>query len=98
MLDEMKPFGHGFEEPKFRLDVMVTRMVFFNDKQTGLPRHTALFFRVAGRGDQKVMFFNEVLPKDLEDSAVSLIVTATKNKFRGTVTPVLFGCDWQGRV
>lgn len=94
MLDGLKPFGHGFEEPKFRINVEISRLQYFHDKVSGKPRHTALFFVIPGKGEQKVLFFQEVLPDSLPRKQVALVVTIAKNHFRGTVSTELYGCDW----
>lgn len=94
-LDELKPFGHGFEEPKFRVDLPILRTQFFYDKQTGEARHTAVHVRGKHGPLQKILFFNEV-HKELEHAkAASFIVTASRNHFNGSVSLSLMGHDFE---
>lgn len=41
-IDGMKPFGHGFEEPKFKVSLPVKRVQYFLDKISGKPKHTCV--------------------------------------------------------
>ena len=93
-LSNMKPFGHGFEEPKFNIEAKVKNVVYYNDKLTGLPKHTAVTISHP-YGSQKIMFFNEV-HNELESTDVArFIVSATKNTFRGNTSLSLMGVDWE---
>lgn len=93
-LDQMKPFGHGFEEPKFRIDAEILHATFFNDKSTGEPRHTAVTVKGAAGKPQKVMFFNEVHRDLVGARRASFIVSASRNTFRGETSLALFGHDF----
>lgn len=93
-LSKLKPFGHGFEEPKFSIHAPVKSVVYYNDKVTGEPKHTAVTISHPN-GSQKIMFFNEV-HKELEDAAEArFIVSASKNFFRGNTSLSLMGVDWE---
>ena len=93
-LDQMKPFGHGFEEPKFRVDAEIARLDFFRDKETGEPKHTAVLVRCAGGPPQKIMFFNEVHDELKNVKHASFVVSATRNSFRGETSLSLMGHDF----
>ncbi len=94
-LDELKPFGHGFEEPRFRLDATILDVRFFNDKVTGEPRHTAVTIQGARGAPQKLMFFNEAHRELQGASAASFVVSASRNTFRGVTTLSLTGHDFE---
>lgn len=93
-LDEMKPFGHGFEEPLFAIEAPVTDIRFYNDKTTGEKRHTAVFLRGATSRPLKVMFFNEVLGDLKAGARARFLVRAQANTFRGETSLSLMGDDW----
>jgi len=90
-LSEMRPFGHGFEEPRFMLTCEITRTQFYKDRETGEPKHTAVELKQKGL---KIMFFNEVHP-ELEGAArAKFLVTASKNLWQGQVSLSLIGSDF----
>ena len=94
-LDSLKPFGHGFEEPKFMVDAEIQSVRFFNDKETGEPRHTCVMIRGASGATEKVMFFNEA-HKELQGARrASFVVSASRNTFRGQTSLMLFGHDFE---
>lgn len=94
-LDDLKPFGHGFGEPVFKLGGEIENVTFYNDKKTGEPKHTAIFIKDKNYFiSQKIMFFNEVV-KDFERGNVAdFLVSVSKNIFRGDVTLSLSGIDF----
>jgi len=94
VFDSMKPFGHGFEEPRFLLDYQVESVRFLNDKKTGQPRHTAVSV-LSPHGPQKVMFFNEVLQHLRAGKSARFVVTASRNVWRGQANLSLMGHDWE---
>ncbi|SMF55532.1 single-stranded-DNA-specific exonuclease RecJ [Pseudobacteriovorax antillogorgiicola] len=93
-LSNMKPFGHGFEEPKFTLQADIRNVVFYRDKITGEPKHTAVTIHHPF-GSQKIMFFNEVHEELEFTKTARFIVSASKNTFRGTTSLSLMGVDWE---
>lgn len=99
LLQELKPFGHGFEEPVFQLSGKVSRVQFYQDKVTGEPKHTAVFLDVstAGRQQQplKIMFFNEVIEELEWQEQAAFLVTFGKNTYRGHTDLALYGKDWR---
>lgn len=95
LLDEMKPFGHGFEEPRFLIDAEVESVVFYKDKQTGEPRHTALTIYGPRKKKLKVMFFNEVHEAFETAERVKLLATASKNTWRNMTSLSLMGLDYE---
>lgn len=94
-LDGMKPFGYGFEEPKFCVDVAISRLEFLRDKNTGEPKHTLVTVKGARGKPQKLMFFNEAL-KDLQGAKrARFVVSAAKDQFRGNTSLMLMGHDFE---
>jgi single-stranded-DNA-specific exonuclease len=94
-LDALKPFGHGFEEPKFHLDAEIAATRFFRDKETGEPRHTCVTIRGAAGQPQKVMFFNEVHRELAGARRARFVVTASRNVYRGERSLLLHGLDFE---
>lgn len=91
-LAKLKPFGHGFEEPRFVIDAEVLGVDYYNDKKTGEPRHTAVRINGAGRAS-KVMYFNEVINDVTKGAEVRLLVTVQRDYWQGQETLSLMGQD-----
>jgi single-stranded-DNA-specific exonuclease len=97
VLDDLKPFGHGFEEPRFLLDAEIASVRFYNDKTTGEPRHTAVQIRArggAGAAPQKLMFFHEVHADLANAKRARFVVSAGRESFRGVTSLALYGHDY----
>jgi len=94
-LDGLKPFGHGFEEPRFAIKAEITGTRFYNCKETGEPRHTCVMIRAGATArPQKVMFFNEV-HEDLKDvTEATFVVSAGRSTFGGETSLTLYGHDF----
>ncbi len=95
LLDEMKPFGHGFEEPRFCIEASVLRVDHYKDKSTGAPRHTAVTTKSPRGGIQKILFFNEVWEDLQAGDAARFIVSLSRNTFQGRTTVSLSGIDYE---
>ena len=99
LLQDLKPFGHGFEEPVFQLIGKVNKVQFYYDKVTGDPKHTAVFldFGLANRTKSplKIMFFNEVIEALEWEEHAAFLVTCGKNTYRGQTDLALYGKDWR---
>lgn len=95
VLDRLKPFGHGFEEPKFCIRAKILGTRFYNDKKTGKPKHTAVSISGKGGFAQKLMFFNEVHEDLREAKEAAFVVSASRNTFRGETTLSLMGYDYE---
>ena len=93
-LKSMKPFGHGFEEPTIELEANIVGVRFYNDKQTGEPRHTAVTVQLGDYRREKIMFFNEVYDDLQQLEQARFLVTVSENTFRGQKQLSLFGKDW----
>ena len=93
-LDELKPFGHGFEEPKFKISAEILSTRFYNCKQTGQPRHTALSIAGPKGVSVKVMFFGQAYTDLEQPGPVDLIVSANRNTYRGITSLSLMGHDF----
>lgn len=94
-LDALKPFGHGFEEPKFRITAEISRLDFYKDKHSGEDRHTCVMIKGARGLPQKIMFFNDV-HKELEGrKTADFVVSVSRNTFRGQTSLMLMGHDFQ---
>lgn len=97
LLDSLKPFGHGFQEPKFRVTSTIQEIRFFNDKITGKPKHTSITISQRGR-PTKLMFFGSVIDQlDVGDIA-SFVVSASRNTFRGQTSLQLSGYDYEVKL
>ncbi len=97
LLDNLKPFGFGFEEPIFRIRSIVENVQHYADKSTGEPRHSAITIRSASGRGQKIMFFNEVITDLSAGSESEFLAHASRNTFRGTTSLSLSGVDWNSR-
>ena len=94
-LDSMKPFGHGFEEPVFKIEGDVINVIYFKDKVTGEPKHTKLTIASTAGLKQTIMFFNEVYDSLESCDRIETLVTAGKNRWQGRTTLSLIGVDWR---
>ena len=92
-LDELRPFGHCFEEPRFKLSLDVRRIQYFFDKVTGDPKHTCVIAGV-GSKEQKILFFNEVITEIVPNRMHDFIVNLSRNSFRGVMNLSIMGVDW----
>jgi single-stranded-DNA-specific exonuclease len=93
-LDAMKPFGHGFEEPKFLVTFPVRRVQYFLDKVSGAPKHTCVI-AVSGNKEQKILFFNEVIEGLVPNDRHAFVVSLSRNSFRGQASLSIMGHDWR---
>ena len=94
-LDGLRPFGHCFEEPLFRITNHVKSIRYLKDKQTGEPKHTAVHIPDPMGGSLRIMFFNEVLTNLEAEKEVSFLVSVKKNTWKGRTSLSLFGKDCQ---
>ncbi len=90
----LRPFGHGFEEPCFRMRATVDRVQHMKDKATGLNKHTALHLKGPDEKPVKVLFFGDVLDTKLIDSDVEVLFRVQKKKFRGVPEVSYLGVDY----
>jgi len=90
----LRPFGHGFEEPCFRMRATVDRVQHMKDKATGKNKHTALHLQGHDRKPLRVLFFGEVLDTRLADNAVDVLFRVQKKKFRGVTEVSYLGVDY----
>lgn len=95
-LNDLKPFGHGFNEPLFRLDTKIEGVRFFKDKKTGEPKHTSVSIRLSSGKIHKVIFFNEVLYAVERYKEASFLINISKNNYAGRTSVNLIGRDWNG--
>ena len=85
-LDSMRPFGHGFEEPKFGLEADIESVRYYPDKITKKPKHTAISIVTSEGAIEKIMFFNDV-HEDLKEAArAKFIVSTSRNQWQGIRT------------
>ncbi len=93
ILSTLRPFGHGFEEPRFLVVGRLLEVNFYKDKATGEPKHTALCLLGTDQASRKIMFFNRVV-KDLKlGKELRALVTADRNLWNGQVSLQLLGVD-----
>jgi single-stranded DNA-specific DHH superfamily exonuclease len=93
-LEDMKPYGHCFEEPRFRLSGMVTRVDHMFDKTTGNKKHSSVTIDSAGT-KHRILLFNEVIDSACAGRPHSFIVSLSKNIFRGQTSLSITAHDWR---
>lgn len=89
VMEDMKPFGHGFEEPKFLIEGEIIDCKYYKN------RHTAVSLQTGSHGVQKILFFNEVHESLSKSKQAKFIVTASKNLFQGRTSLSLMGVDFE---
>lgn len=94
LLEDLKPFGHGFEEPVFNIDSRVVSSQYFRDKQTGAPKHTCVIVQDDRGARKKILFFNAVHEELKAGTRARFLATARRERFRGQETLGLFGIDF----
>ncbi len=92
-VESCKPFGNGFEEPRFLLNGIVEKFSFLNNKLTGEPKHSQVFLRLNSYSAVKIMFFNEVLDMLENGLRVTILTSIQRNVFRGVTSISYFGND-----
>ena len=93
-LDVLKPFGHGFEEPKFCVEAPIKQVTFYHDKNTGEPRHTCVMLDVGAGRSQKLMFFNEVHQELQGAKRGRFVISVGRSTWRGETSLALYGQDY----
>jgi len=93
-LEDLRPFGLGFSEPKFVVSGNIMATQFYRDRKTGEPTHTAVSLRGAGKRPTKVIFFNAVHTELQQATRASFVVTASANNFRNVPTLDFIGRDF----
>lgn len=93
-LDQLRPFGHCFEEPLFLIRAGIQSVLYYKDKKTGENRHTAVTI-TTGHQTLKIMFFNEVLEELEQLSSAEFLVTASRNHWNGKTSLSLMGQDYR---
>ena len=91
-LSPLRPFGHGFEEPVFKITSKIADLRFYNDKETGRPKHTAVF--LSGEEQQKIMFFNEVHSALKGVKQADFLITTSKQNWQGQPQLTMMGQDF----
>jgi single-stranded-DNA-specific exonuclease len=92
ILSSLRPFGNGFEEPRFLISGKLLSVTHYRDKSTGQPKHTAMVIG-EGSGTQKIVFFNRVLEDLPIGQDMECIVVADRNLWNGQVSLQLLGLD-----
>lgn len=93
-LDKMKPYGHGYELPSFRIKARLNRVQYYNDKQTSKPKHTC-FHIDTPQGTKKLVFFNKVFDQIREGENLECLAEVHRNNWRGRTSVQLIGRDLQ---
>lgn len=93
-LEDMKPFGHCFEEPKFRLSGTVSQIDYMHDKTTGQKKHSKVTLDCLGIR-HRILVFNEVIDSDCAGNPHSFIVSLSRNIFRGQTSLSITAHDWR---
>ena len=93
-LNKLKPFGHKFEQPSFEVEAQITKIDHYNDKATGLPKHTCIFIDTGDRWPQKIMFFGQVIDNLTVGTIAQFLVKVDKNVWKGRTYLSLLGLDY----
>ena len=90
----MRPYGHSFKEPVFLLEAQVTKVIFYEDKLTKNPKHTACFIETE-HGSFKLMFFNAVHQKLKSIARARFLIKVQKNIWNGRLNLSLLAEDFE---
>jgi single-stranded-DNA-specific exonuclease len=93
VIDEMRPFGFGFEEPLFKIKCKINKINYYKNKQTGEKQHTAIEFVNTDKKHFKIMFFNELLEDIRPGANISTLVNINKNYWNNQLQVNLIGRD-----
>lgn len=93
-LEDLKPFGHCFEEPKFRLSGQVIKVDYMHDKTTGHKKHSKVTIDSFGV-KHHILLFNEVVDDSCTGQPHSFIVSLSRNIFRGQTNLSITAHDWR---
>jgi single-stranded-DNA-specific exonuclease len=98
LLDQLKPYGHGFEEPKFLVTGRIKNLRHFLDKETQAPKHTSLTLEAnQAPFTQQVnaIFFNTVIPLPQPSTPIKIVATLNRNTYKGRESLQLQGLDYE---
>jgi single-stranded-DNA-specific exonuclease len=94
--NNLRPFGHGFEEPCLQITGIVDRVQILKDRKTQNPKHTIVHLRAPNdRHSNRIMFFNEVLSDLKIDTSLSTLVKLKADSYRGVERLQFIGVDFQ---
>lgn len=94
ILDDLRPFGFGFSEPKFLIRSKINEVSYYTDKETGAKKHTVVFIKTDNNRKYKIMFFNSVYLELSKSKEALFIVTVSKNYWQGRTFLSLLGADF----
>lgn len=93
-LNGMRPFGHGFEEPRFAVHCKVASVDYYRDKLTGEPKHSIVTIQGAiGQPKMKIKYFNEVLTALRPQQEIKVLLSAEIETWQGSRKLGLLGRD-----
>lgn len=96
-LQDLKPYGNGFETPLFLVAGRVANVIISRDKSTNEPRHTFLKIRpfdAPSHADPvTVKFFGEYWPEVERAERARFLVAPVKNTFNGRTSLEFRGRD-----
>lgn len=93
-LGSMRPFGHGFEEPRFVVRGKVAGVDYYRDKQTGEPKHSVVTIQGAtGQPRLKIKYFNEVFSDLKPQQEIEFLLSADIETYQGSRKLLLLGHD-----
>ena len=93
-LSPLRPFGHGFEEPIFKVQAEIEDVRFYKDRETAKPKHTAVFIASRGKQAQKILFFNEVHLALADLDRASFLITSSRQNWQGQAQLTMIGHDF----
>lgn len=93
-LQELRPFGNSFEEPKFLITGYLRDQTYLPDKITKQSRHTILSLETPDdRTCKRIIFFNRVIDRIELGTRTSVLSVLGKNTFRNKTEIQLKGLD-----
>lgn len=93
MIEKLKPFGHGFEEPVFEIQGQIYKIIFYKDKISQTLKHTGIFIKRPNLSSIKIMFFNQVIDTIQTSQNAKFLVKIEKNMFNNLINTTLVGID-----
>jgi len=89
LLESLKPFGRGFEEPTFLLSAQ------YIDKHIYKDQHTACFLLDNDANKYKVMFFNHILPLAPDNQKLEVLLKVRQSSYRNRPQVNIIGVDYR---
>jgi single-stranded-DNA-specific exonuclease len=90
----LRPFGHGFEAPRFLLEATPVGRRIIRDKASQTPKHTLLTILDSTRREATIKLWNTVSDELQAGRPARFIVSPEKDTYRGVTSLGLRVHDW----